>query len=152
MKALTSWVLVVEQKMAKMEEDMVIEKNAERNTTFTLGDLRAQSDAIIKCKAAIEKRLEATGNAVRSSNLRILGIPALAEGDDIVAFLGTFLTAIFEVEGGKGPPLVIRAYRLPTRSRNWGENGAGTVLVTLADVTERVKVARTVQERETTDL
>lgn len=108
----------LEQKSSALEQNI---KEQQDTLTQITSDARKSHELhqlTVKGQTSLVKRLEGGENATRARNLHILGVPAATEGDDLVEFMGPFLTKIWQLENEQQQALVIKAHRLQYGPRN----------------------------------
>lgn len=91
MKGLEEKASIFEEKLSTQEMEVQRISDVQRETADDILSLS-------RGQMRLEKRMEAAENALRECNIRVLGVPAGAEGDDPASFMASFLCKLLEVD------------------------------------------------------
>lgn len=112
-------------------------------------DLHAMHNTVKKLKEkcdTLESRVEEQENRGRRNNLRIIGIPEKAEGQDMCAFLEGWLPKALGTDIFPSPPVIERAHRIG-RLIPGQDSKPRAVIMRLLNYREKEKVMRAARRR-----
>nr|XP_014348295.1 PREDICTED: syntaphilin [Latimeria chalumnae] len=96
---------------------------------------------IIKENKSLKRRLEATENQIRATNIRVIGLTEEVGDENLCSLMESWISTTLKLETAEDPIIVERTFRIPLK-QTVNKEKRRTIIVTVSSMADRDRILR----------